>query len=357
MKFDSWKHGRVDDFFVLQRGFDITEVQSKKGNVPVISSSGISYFHSDYKVTGPGVITGRKGKLGSVHYIEENYWPHDTTLWVKDFKGNNPRYVYYFLQNLKLEQFNEALAVPTLNRNNVHRIKCSFPSSEEQKKIVNILMLLDMHIKKTEALNAAKKKQFEWLINRLINPTNNHWNLKKLSNLSRIKKGQQLNRILLTKTDLFPAWNGGITPSGYTDTWNTPEDTVTISEGGNSCGFVNYCKEKFWCGGHCYALLDISHEIKSEFLFYFLKAHEKQIMSLRVGSGLPNIQRQDIEKLEIAYPQLSEQRKIVRILSEAQKEISILKLLADKYIHQKRGLMQKLLTGKWQIMKLQEEVA
>ncbi|KTD62654.1 putative type-I restriction enzyme specificity protein [Legionella santicrucis] len=228
---------------------------------------------------------------------------------------------------------------------------------QTQKKIAEIAASWKKTIKKTDALIVAKEKQFEWLIHQLINPSNKHWNLRRLSSISKIKKGQQLNRILLTKTDLFPAWNGGITPSGHTDTWNTPAGTVTISEGGNSCGFVNYCKEKFWCGGHCYALLDISHEIDPAFLFYFLKAHEKQIMSLRVGSGLPNIQRRDIEKLEIAYPQLSEQRKIVQILSEAQKEISILKLLTDKYIHQKRGLMQKLLTGTWQILKLQEEVA
>ncbi|WP_083497978.1 MULTISPECIES: restriction endonuclease subunit S [Legionella] len=250
------------------------------------------------------------------------------------------------------------IAVKHLHLVDLKEMPIVIPPLKIQHIIVDTLNVWDKTINKTKALITVKERQFEWLMNNLIiKPSNNLLSSRKLSNLSKLKKGQQLNRILLTKTDLFPAWNGGITPSGYTDTWNTPEGTVTISEGGNSCGFVNYCKEKFWCGGHCYALLEISHEIDPEFLFYFLKAHEKQIMSLRVGSGLPNIQRRDIEKLEIAYPQLSEQRKIVRILSEAQKEISILKLLTDKYIHQKRGLMQKLLTGAWQVLKLQEEVA
>ncbi len=232
------------------------------------------------------------------------------------------------------------------------------PPHDEQKQIAFTLLNFDKLINKVNELILIKKKQFEWLMNKLITKKfNSNWSSNKLSNLSRIKKGQQLNRVLLNKTDSFPAWNGGVSPSGYTDTWNTPESTVTISEEGNSCGFVNYCKVKFWCGGHCYALLDISNEIESEFLFYFLKTHEKQIMSLRVGSGLPNIQRRDIEKLEIAYPQLSEQRKIVQILSNAQKEISILNLLTNKYTDQKRGLMQKLFTGEWHIKSRQVEPA
>ena len=246
----------------------------------------------------------------------------------------------------------------SINSKQLKQFPVLLPNINTQKEIISKISIFNNAMEKTEALIAVKEKQFEWLIdNLIIKSINNRWNLRKLSNLTKIQKGQQLNRILLTKTNLFPAWNGGITPSGYTDTWNTSENTVTISEGGNSCGFVNYCQEKFWCGGHCYALLDISREIESEFLFYFLKAHEKQIMNLRVGSGLPNIQRRDIENIEIAYPQLSEQRKIVQILSNAQKEISILNLLINKYTNQKFGLMQKLLTGEWHIKNREVEPA
>src|SRR3990172_8969637 len=130
-----WRYGKVGDFFVLQRGFDLTEKEAIAGGIPVYSSSCVSYFHNKNVVRGPGVITGRKGKLGRVFYMESDFWPHDTTLWVKDFKGNYPKFIKYFLDSLRLERFDAASSVPTLNRNTVHAVKCVFPPLEEQHKI------------------------------------------------------------------------------------------------------------------------------------------------------------------------------------------------------------------------------
>ena len=90
---ESWEVKRFDSFSVLQRGFDITKKQQRPGDYPVVSSGGASSYHDVAKVKGPGVVIGRKGSLGTVHYIPDDYWPHDTTLWVKDFKGNNPQFV------------------------------------------------------------------------------------------------------------------------------------------------------------------------------------------------------------------------------------------------------------------------
>jgi type I restriction enzyme S subunit len=136
---EGWRTGKIGDFFTLQRGFDITEKQSKAGEYPVVSSSGTSYFHSEAMVRGPAVITGRKGKLGQVHFIDGSCWPHDTTLWVKDFKGNAPKFVYWFLRSLNLEKFDAATAVPTLNRNVVHALGCVFPPISEQRRIADHL--------------------------------------------------------------------------------------------------------------------------------------------------------------------------------------------------------------------------
>jgi type I restriction enzyme, S subunit len=115
-----WKQCLFGDVLTLQRGFDITKKEQKPGYVPVISSSGINSFHDTAKVNGPGVIIGRKGSLGTVFYVEENYWPHDTTLWIKDFHGNFPKFAYYFLGTLNLAQFDAGASNPTLNRNHVH---------------------------------------------------------------------------------------------------------------------------------------------------------------------------------------------------------------------------------------------
>ncbi|MFM7189503.1 MAG: restriction endonuclease subunit S, partial [Microcystaceae cyanobacterium] len=113
---------RLGDFLNFQRGFDLLAKDRLNGKIPVISSSGITGFHNESKVKGAGVIIGRKGTLGSVHYSESDYWPHDTTLWVTDFKGNCPKFIYYFLPLLELQKYDVGSSNPTLNRNFIHEI-------------------------------------------------------------------------------------------------------------------------------------------------------------------------------------------------------------------------------------------
>ncbi|MFJ5303781.1 hypothetical protein [Streptomyces sp. NPDC088350] len=133
---EDWVDGRFVEFAHLQRGFDITVAEQRQGLVPVVSSSGISSFHDVAKVGGPGVVTGRKGKLGSVYYLESDYWPHDTSLWVNDFKGNDPLFVALYMRAMRLERFDAATSVPTLNRNVVHRVPVTFPRISRQREIV-----------------------------------------------------------------------------------------------------------------------------------------------------------------------------------------------------------------------------
>jgi len=135
---------RIGDVLTLQRGFDITRNEQSDGDVPIVSSSGISSFHNKWKVKGPGVVIGRKGTLGTVHFLRCNYWPHDTTLWIKDFKGNEPRFLSYFLRTLRLETFDVGAANPTLNRNHVHSIRVVFPKKiDTQRRIAAILAPYD----------------------------------------------------------------------------------------------------------------------------------------------------------------------------------------------------------------------
>jgi|TARA_Y100001001_G_scaffold164697_1_gene198124 type I restriction enzyme, S subunit len=134
----------LGDVVTFQRGFDITKAEQLPGAVPIVSSSGISSYHNKVKATAPGVIIGRKGTLGTVHFMGQDYWPHDTTLWVKDFKGNVPQFVAYFLRTLALENFDTGSSNPTLNRNHIHKIKVLFPKDAgTQRKIAAILTAYD----------------------------------------------------------------------------------------------------------------------------------------------------------------------------------------------------------------------
>jgi type I restriction enzyme S subunit len=112
-----WEVVRIGRKITLQRGVDITKDEQNEGQVPVVSSGGASSFHDRALACGPGVVVGRKGTAGSVYYVEEDYWPHDTTLWVRDFRGNSPRFVFYKLGAMDLARFDTGSANPTLNRN------------------------------------------------------------------------------------------------------------------------------------------------------------------------------------------------------------------------------------------------
>lgn len=186
------------------------------------------------------------------------------------------------------------------------------------------------------------------------------WVKKKLGedNLFDFIKGEQINGEKLSDKGLYPMYNGGIDPSGYLDVYNTKAPQIIMSEGGNSCGYVNYIIDDFWRGGHCY-LVKVNHEnlFDKLFLFHLLKFHEDSIMKLRVGSGLPNIQKKDLYKFPISYPSsLSEQRRIASILSSADKVIDSTQKLIAKYKSIKQGMMEDLLKPKegWKKVKLGE---
>lgn len=122
-----WKVGILDDLVVLQRGFDLPKSQRGVGTVPVIAATGRHGTHSEAKVNGPGVVTGRSGSLGAVEYIAEEFWPLNTTLWVKDFRRATPESAYFLLRNLDLAGFNSGSAVPTLNRNDISQLAQTLP--------------------------------------------------------------------------------------------------------------------------------------------------------------------------------------------------------------------------------------
>jgi len=171
------------------------------------------------------------------------------------------------------------------------------------------------------------------------------WKKIALENACLIQKGIQFNKIELENYGAYPCINGGLQPSGYSEKWNTEADTITISEGGESCGFVNRISSRFWCGGHCYALLQIKGQISKDFLYFALKGRENNIMDLRVGSGLPNIQQKALKKFCFAFPASdTEQRKIATILNSIDRSIAQTEQLMAKNKSIKQGLMHDLLT-------------
>lgn len=158
---DDWEQRKVKDVAPLQRGFDLPAAQMDDGEYPVVMSNGVGGYHSKFKAKGPGVITGRSGTIGRLHYIEDDYWPHNTSLWVTDFKGNYPKFIYYLYQKLDLSRFGSGSGVPTLNRNDVHDVLVEIPQTREQRKIAEWFDHLDhliiLHQHQCDELKEVKK--------------------------------------------------------------------------------------------------------------------------------------------------------------------------------------------------------
>ena len=129
-----WEVGRLDDVLVLQRGFDLPKASRIEGTVPIIAATGITGFHNEARAKAPGVVTGRSGTIGEVLYVQEDFWPLNTSLWVKEFPNSEPLYAFYLLSSLDLKQFNSGAAVPTLNRNDIHGTNVVVPPRSIQKR-------------------------------------------------------------------------------------------------------------------------------------------------------------------------------------------------------------------------------
>ncbi len=247
----------------------------------------------------------------------------------------------------------QTTSIAHLGGSRFERLLLAWPQTEtEQRAIATALSEVDGLIRAQEQLIAKKRDLKQAAMQQLLTAQHRlpgfsgEWVVKRLVEIVEIRKGEQLNRDDLNSADSYPAWNGGIEPSGYTDKWNTSEHTITISEGGNSCGYIGFVTTKFWCGGHCYALRNLTQTLHTPFLYQALKLREKGIMALRVGSGLPNIQKKNLHDFTIPIPPLPEQTAIAEVLSDMDEELAALETRLAKTRALKQGMMQSLLTGR-----------
>ena len=176
---------------------------------------------------------------------------------------------------------------------------------------------------------------------------------KLLKDICNISKGEQVNKENLLSSGKYAFFNGGINPSGYYNDSNTKGNTISISEGGNSCGFVNLQKNDYWCGAHCYRITNITVNVK--FLYYYLKSKQKEIMQLRTGACMPNIKKSLVEEIKIPDISLSEQEKIVEeldlissVISENEKRLE----LYDELVKSKFNEIKAITTEKKSLNKV-----
>lgn len=166
---EGWEPKPLGDLLTLQRGFDLPAAERIEGEFPIYAATGINGYHNKAMVTGPGVITGRSGSLGTVLYSPTDFWPLNTTLWVKEFKRVSPEFARFLLSGLNLAQFNGGVAVPTLNRNDVHRIEVLLPPKTLLDDFTDVVLVQLQQIENLNQYNNKLREARDLLLPRLMN--------------------------------------------------------------------------------------------------------------------------------------------------------------------------------------------
>jgi type I restriction enzyme S subunit len=298
------------EFVTLQRGFDLPKTEMREGAYPVVGSTSIIGHHDVYKVDPPGVVTGRSGSLGVVQFINEPYWPHNTSLWVKDFKGNDPRFTYYCMQGLDFARFNAGAGVPTLNRNHLDTLEVDVPPLTTQRHIASILSAYDELIENNQRRirileDMARSLYREWfvhfrypghesvpLVDSPLGQIPQGWEVKKLGDILELNYGKALKKEDRRDGEIPVFGSSGIV--GTHDVSLVTGPGIIVGRKGN-VGSVFWCAEDFFVIDTAFF---VTSQLPLRFLFYVLPT----LNFINSDAAVPGLSRNQACTLEILIP-------------------------------------------------------
>lgn len=255
-----------------------------------------------------------------------------------------PTFLYYVLNTPK---YNKAVMVrctgssyPAINSDDLSKIPFYKCGIAEQRKIATFLSLLDERIATQSKIIEDLKKLRSAISERLFKDVKD--DDVALSKICNIVKGKQVNAGFLSEYGKYYVMNGGIEPSGYLDDYNVEANTISISEGGNSCGYVQFNSSRFWSGGHCYSIQNVAGHVDNLYLYHYLKSKEGAIMKLRIGSGLPNIQKKDLAMFKVKLPTIKHQKAISTFLSSLERKAEIEEQMLNAIQKKKQYLLRQM---------------
>jgi type I restriction enzyme S subunit len=328
-----WIGGKLGDFVELKRGYDLPQAKRTLGGVPLVSSSGVTDRHDVAMVRGPGVVTGRYGTIGKVFYVEEDFWPLNTTLYVRDFKGNHRKFINYFLKTLDFHAYSDKAAVPGVNRNHLHEALVSIPPVSAQVKIADFLGALDDRItllrETNTTLEAIAQALFKsWFVNfdpvhakmqgrapegmdeataalfpdsfeeSELGPVPKGWVVCKLAEIASLKGGKMLDKASFLENGEHPVF-GGAGVMGYSNLSNAEGFVITVGRVGAYCGQYFWHQGKAWVNNNA-SLVSPLNPDHSCWLFLWLKSVDMEL--IKKGAAQPFVSNGDISVLKIVLP-------------------------------------------------------
>jgi type I restriction enzyme S subunit len=302
------------NFVTLQRGFDLPASRRVEGEYPVVAATSINGYHNEYKNEPPGVVTGRSGALGEVQYIDTKFWALNTTLWVRDFKGNHPKYVYYFLKTLDLKRFNSGAGVPTLNRNDLDTLEIRIHDYSAQCKIADILStydrLIENNTRRIKILEEMSQLLYqEWFVNfrfpgheqvsmveSELGLIPQDWEVGKLEDALLLQRGFDLPT-KQRKEGSVPVYAA----TGITGTHNEAKVKApgVVTGRSGSLGTVMYVHEDFWALNTTLWVREF-RRVTPIYAFYLLSS--LGLEQFNSGAAVPTLNRNDVHGLLIIIP-------------------------------------------------------
>ncbi len=346
-----WQVKPLGEVCTLQRGFDLPRQNRTPGDFPLISASGIIDTHNEGPISGPGVVTGRSGSIGGVFFVEDDFWPLNTTLYVRDFHGNNPRFVFHLLNFLDLKRFAGGTGVPTLNRNDVHSETIHVPVSlSEQHHIAAVLDEAFDGIATAKA-NAEKNLQnaralLESHLQSVFTERGEGW---AETTVDKISTNLDSKRIPITKSDRKSGEYPYYGASGIVDYVNDyifDGDALLVSEDGanllaRSTPIAFSVSGKYWVNNHAH-ILKFEHMATQRFVeFYFASIRLDEYIT---GAAQPKLNQKALNSIPIPIPvSVVEQTAIIEHIELLQDETQRLESLYQQKLTALDELKQSLL--------------
>ena len=306
----TWRQCMLGEVLTLKRGHDLPEKRRVAGPVPVVSSSGITGSHNEARATPPGVVTGRYGTIGEVFYVDEPYWPLNTALYVIDFKGNNPRFIAYFLRNTLRNYKTEKAAVPGVNRNVLHSLKVRAPGTNEQAAIVSFLSAYDDLIENNRrriALleEAARLLYREWFVYfrfpghehvKITNGLPEGWERRNLGSVLNLQRGFDLpvNKRVTGEVSVYGS-------TGIVGEHNAAKVTfpTLITGRSGSLGKVCFVDDPCWPLNTSLWVTEFN-EVSIHFAYFMLS--EMNLAKFNAGASVPTLDRKVAHAANVLVP-------------------------------------------------------
>jgi len=377
-----WRDCSLGDVLTLQRGFDLPNGSRRAGKVPVVSSAGITGVHDEAKVSAPGVVIGRYGTLGDVHYVQEDFWPLNTTLWVKDFKGNYPHFCAYMLETIGIAETSGSAAVPGVNRNVLHGLPVRLPPLETQRRLASILGayddLIEVNRRRIAVLEEMARGLFEeWFVRFRFpgheavpildtpdGPLPEGWRRAALNEIAEVAFG------FAFKSKAFSTTPEGArvvrirdVPNGTTQTWTTePFDLrYAVVNGDILIGMDGIFHMALWVGGDAALNQRVTRlrPIKGHskgWVFLSVYPHIKFFEATISGTTVAHLGAKHLNTIRVPVADPATQASVDRFLAPIDEELVNLRVANQRLAASRDLLLPRLISGQLSVAEAEREL-